>query len=358
VTNSLLVLMMKSLSSLSKIFRGAWMAMRNGLAGPPSLVEKEEAVNVNAHLENYLNYYQTLEAPRFAVLITGEWGTGKTYLVRKLLPSEGEGAKAVYASLFGLKSAEDVVAAIYAEMHPSEHKLQENIEKVGDAIKGVSVAGFGVGGVGSAFASLVSAKLRKEVDASKTIVLDDLERSEISDKALLGIINHYVEHHRCRVVVIAHDEKLVQGIKEAKEKIFGQTIRIEPDLESAYQAFLPRSRDQMPRNLLPFTVERLRRFSRKVTFNHYVFSARQCSTWFVCSRCLTGDIAKIATLCRKCCRYSWRMILRFAVAVSGKRSWNGAMASSSGAASLPKRSRVFLSKQWLDTRKSTLQACY
>ncbi|MFO1104006.1 MAG: P-loop NTPase fold protein [Methylocystis sp.] len=214
------------------------MAIGNVLAGSASPVEKEEAANVNAHLENYLDYYQTLEAPRFAVLITGEWGTGKTYLVGKRLCLQGEDAKAIYVSLFGLKTAEDVVATIYAEMHPSEHKLQENIEKVGEAFKGVSVAGFGVGGAGSAFASLISAKLRKEVDASKTIVLDDLERSEISAKVLLGIINHYVEHYFCRVVVIAHDEKLVQGIKDAREKIFGQTIRVEPDLESAYKVFL------------------------------------------------------------------------------------------------------------------------
>lgn len=99
------------------------MAIRNVLAGSPSPVGNEEAANVNAHLENYLNYYQTLEAPRFAVLITGEWGTGKTYLVRKLLPSEGDEAKAIYVSLFGLKTAEDVVAAIHAEMHPSTDRL-------------------------------------------------------------------------------------------------------------------------------------------------------------------------------------------------------------------------------------------
>lgn len=55
---------------------------------------------------------------------------------------------------------------------------------------------------------------------------------------MLGVINKYVEHHLCRVVVIAHDEKLVHEIQEAKEKIFGQTIMVEPDVQSAFTAFL------------------------------------------------------------------------------------------------------------------------
>ncbi|MGJ0394700.1 MAG: P-loop NTPase fold protein [Methylocystis sp.] len=215
------------------------MAIRNGsLAGASSPIEKDEAASVNAHLENYLDYYQTLEAPRFAVLITGEWGTGKTYLVKKLLPPEGEGRKAFYVSLFGRKSSEEVMAAVYAEMHPTGEKVQKHLEKLGEATKGMSAFGFGLGGAGSFATNLIGAVLKKEVDSSKVIVFDDLERSALKPKILLGVINHYVEHYGCRVVVIAHDEKLVKGINKAKEKIFGQTIRIEPDLEAAYQAFI------------------------------------------------------------------------------------------------------------------------
>jgi hypothetical protein len=192
----------------------------------------------NVHLKNYLSYYQALETPLFAVLITGEWGTGKTHLVKKLLPWEGDDPKAYYVSLFGLKSSEELVAAVYAEMYPLVDKAQKGIEKLGEAIKGMSLYGVGIGGAGSVIANLLAANIRKEVDPSKVIIFDDLERSDINDKVLLGIINHYVEHYKCRVVVIAHDEKLVEGIKEAKEKIFGQTIRIEPDMVSAFDAFL------------------------------------------------------------------------------------------------------------------------
>jgi KAP family P-loop domain len=194
--------------------------------------------NPNSHLKSYIEYYQTLEAPRFAVLVTGEWGTGKTHLVKALLPWEGENAKACYVSLFGMKSSEEIVAAVYSEMHPELAKTEKKIEGAGEAIRGVSVFGFALGGVGSFLASVAAAKMRKDVDQSKIIIFDDLERSDVNEKVLLGTINNYVEHYKCKVIVIAHEDYLIQGIKDSKEKIFGQTIRITPDLQSAFDSFL------------------------------------------------------------------------------------------------------------------------
>jgi Cdc6-like AAA superfamily ATPase len=81
----------------------------------------------NSHLKNYIEYYQNLEAPRFAVLVTGEWGTGKTHLLKELLPWEGENAKACYISLFGMKNSEEVFAAVYAGMHPVSDKIARKI---------------------------------------------------------------------------------------------------------------------------------------------------------------------------------------------------------------------------------------
>jgi hypothetical protein len=84
---------------------------------------------------------------------------------------------------------------------------------------------------------LVGAFLRQEVDKSKPIIFDDLERCGLGVKETLGIINLYVEHHGCRVIVIAHDDKLMKEFIEAKEKIFGQTIRVEPQVAAAFGRF-------------------------------------------------------------------------------------------------------------------------
>ncbi|HFS3124102.1 TPA: P-loop NTPase fold protein, partial [Escherichia coli] len=43
-------------------------------------------MNYNEELTSYLNYLVDLEkSPNFAVMIDGEWGSGKTWFVRKLM---------------------------------------------------------------------------------------------------------------------------------------------------------------------------------------------------------------------------------------------------------------------------------
>lgn len=182
-------------------------------------------------LEHYLAYYVGRSEPGFAVLVTGEWGTGKTYQVTKALPE----SHAYYVSLFGLSTPQDIEAAVFAKMFPGKagmKKLADIIPPVNVGIPGaVSIP---IGGVAS---SLANTFIKSTVDASKPLILDDLERCAIPPKELLGIINRYVEHHKCRVIVIAHDEKIVGGLQEAKEKIFGQTIKIGPDIEAAFEHF-------------------------------------------------------------------------------------------------------------------------
>ncbi len=40
--------------------------------------------NSNKHIEEFLDYYLNKEqSPDYAVLITGCWGSGKTYFIRK-----------------------------------------------------------------------------------------------------------------------------------------------------------------------------------------------------------------------------------------------------------------------------------
>lgn len=41
------------------------------------------------HLTDYLSYFQTLKSPGYAVLVTGDWGVGKTHQVRQSIPKDG-----------------------------------------------------------------------------------------------------------------------------------------------------------------------------------------------------------------------------------------------------------------------------
>jgi hypothetical protein len=184
------------------------------------------------YLEQYLSYYVSRLEPGYAVLVTGGWGSGKTYQVTRALPK----SHAYYVSLFGLATPEAIEAQIFSAMYPWKAAIKKTSEKAdGVNLELPIVGGLGMGGLASAMASIF---IKNEVDASKPLILDDLERSTVDIKILLGLINHYVEHHKCRVIVIAHDAKIVSEFTETKEKVFGQTIVVQPDIEAAFQGFI------------------------------------------------------------------------------------------------------------------------
>jgi GTPase SAR1 family protein len=81
------------------------------------------AAKSNKHGWDYLTYYLGLKhAPGFAVLVSGPWGVGKTYLLKAFLKEEfgEETANYVYVSLYGLSSIEEIDDALFqAALRPS-----------------------------------------------------------------------------------------------------------------------------------------------------------------------------------------------------------------------------------------------
>jgi hypothetical protein len=182
-------------------------------------------------LSSFLEYYSSLKEPRYAVLVTGEWGTGKTYQVRQAIPND----QSYYISLFGMDRSEDVIASVYAEMFPRKAQIKKLASSVGETA--AEIPGFGSLAVNGLASGLIGAFLRQEVKSDKPLIFDDLERCSLGPKEILGIMNLYVEHHGCRVIVIAHDEKLAGEFVGTKEKVFGQTISVKPQIEEAFLDF-------------------------------------------------------------------------------------------------------------------------
>jgi hypothetical protein len=196
------------------------------------------------HLEHYLRYYDTLEKPRYAVLVTGEWGIGKTTQVRHILrviynekSAKSERSKEhVYVSLFGVSSIDDIDAEIVTQLNLSTNLFLKIPAIAGSLVDAVT---------GGAAAEAIGAKLagpilRRELQNNdgRTIVFDDLERSGLELSLLAGVLNRYIEHFGFRVILIAHDNKLVDQFSESKEKLIGQTIKVELQTEAAWLAFV------------------------------------------------------------------------------------------------------------------------
>lgn len=180
-----------------------------------------------SHLKEYLDYYKTLSNPGYGVLVTGDWGSGKTHQVKEILHPE----EIHYISLFGIQTTEEIYSSVFAKMYPSRSVAKD----IANASNGSGAGPVNLGGLLSGVANAI---IRESVNNEKIIVFDDLERSSVSTNDLLGAFNKYIEHHSCRVVVLAHDKKITQEFNGIKEKVFGQTISVVPQTSKAFDSFV------------------------------------------------------------------------------------------------------------------------
>ena len=67
---------------------------------------------------------------------------------------------------------------------------------------------------------------------------------------MLGAINIYIEHHKCNVIMIAHDDKIEGFLSDMKEKIIGHIIRVNPNISDALERFISGHRDEEYRKFL------------------------------------------------------------------------------------------------------------
>jgi hypothetical protein len=93
----------------------------------------------NEHILSYLRYYcDPAQNFDYAVLLTGPWGVGKTFLTKKFLeartidsPADGPVRKHLYVSLYGITSVQQIDDELFRQLHPV---LSSKTMKVGWAI--------------------------------------------------------------------------------------------------------------------------------------------------------------------------------------------------------------------------------
>lgn len=196
---------------------------------------KTDKEPTNENLRSYISYYNSLKNPKYAVLVKGEWGVGKTHLINNILKDNEK----FYVSLFGLTTIQEVHSAVFIKMYPARSWIRKIMNWFGNSSMKANDITLTLGPL---IGNIANALIKEKVDNSKPIVFDDLERCSIDPEDLFGAINKYVEHHGCKVIVIAHDEKLNEGLTDKKEKIFGQVIKVTPDIKNAFEQFIKKSK--------------------------------------------------------------------------------------------------------------------
>ena len=194
--------------------------------------------------------YITREETAGALLLTGEWGCGKTYLIKEIAQKLNKGKKYCIAviSLFGINNTEQLKEKVKDEflqlslsnagkLASQASKALDLTRKIAEAANenlqnsSVSTAAKGVGAILSINpADFISVK-NKIGKKQFVLIFDDFERCKIDKKVdLMGTINDYTENRHIKTVIVAAENKIVDDdYKEFKEKVISSTIQIKSD---------------------------------------------------------------------------------------------------------------------------------
>ncbi|HIH4689238.1 TPA: P-loop NTPase fold protein, partial [Escherichia coli] len=215
-----------------------------------------------------LNYYLNTSTPEYAFMITGGWGAGKTYFIENFIKEYNKNAidsqsgnKIIKISLFGFKTTSSIDEMIFQSLHPL---LGHRYTKLaGNILKGALKLGCKIDINGDSKpdvdinASLDKIKFREifstNTDSGEIIIaLDDLERTDIPLKEILGYVNYLVEISKVKVILIANEKILHEKDKSSedkntdiyskfKEKVIGKTFQIKHNIDNVLDGFLDES---------------------------------------------------------------------------------------------------------------------
>lgn len=204
-----------------------------------------------------LEYFCNIKNPVGALLLTGDWGCGKTYLVDHELRERLKDSHVILKiSLFGIDSIEKINATIKKSWVESAFGIASKVPKVvkdaakitkelskSFADKGDAVAGIAGGVLAFDISELI--KVKNTIGEKKVVLaFDDIERSRLDTTDILGVINEYCENQHFNVIVIANEEKLpIEGeaeirYKEIKEKVIQRTLNYSPDYKKIIDSII------------------------------------------------------------------------------------------------------------------------
>ena len=157
-----------------------------------------------------------IKDPRYtqAVMINGEWGSGKTFFVENTLMSYLEEYIVVRYSLYGVQSSEQVINDIKNEMLKKvieKSSFKKNNFTIPSKLIEITPNLFDVIWKRLGFETKNIVTLINQIDYDKSkmiIIFDDLERTGMEIAEVLGVINSFVECQKLKVVIIANENEI------------------------------------------------------------------------------------------------------------------------------------------------------
>lgn len=201
-------------------------------------------------IEDYLNEKNT----DYAVMISGEWGSGKTYFFNNTIIPEIKKQEwnVVELSLFGIKTAGEIYSSIFIESLNYLKNVREKaklpwVQKVSAIYEAIQIKISDLPIIGKIPIQINTDQLFKNLLLQKdseelkriVIVFDDFERSGVDISECLGVISEFTTLG-VKVFVIANDQevKRIGEYEKLKEKVIRRTLYFTPDFEEYFEGII------------------------------------------------------------------------------------------------------------------------
>jgi DNA polymerase III delta prime subunit len=178
-------------------------------------MNKDEIVEVVQH-------YVQDDMAKYALMINGAWGSGKTFLyenylieaISKMVVGKNEMKYNIYVSLYGIPTVEELSKQIvsnyllYAKANGNEI-VKKGAKSLAGIIGIVSKAiSFSVGSISADFSNILQ-EISGLVEVKNLVIcLDDLERCTIPINEFFGYINNLIEHCESKVIILADENNI------------------------------------------------------------------------------------------------------------------------------------------------------
>ncbi len=175
-------------------------------------------------VESILDYIRS-DYTDYAIMLNGEWGSGKTYFWNnKIKPKiesmnlNGRRYTAIYMSLYGISNLEEISKKIFIE---TTQLMDKNLKKYMDASGVKNIPEYAKTGLDMAnFFGVTQNGDRIDYAQffstdDKVLCFDDLERANVDVIDILGYINNFVEHDHIKTIIICNEKELSTKLKNS-----------------------------------------------------------------------------------------------------------------------------------------------
>ena len=238
----------------------------------------------NNEITQYIEHYIEKDKTKNAIMLSGDWGIGKShYIQHELVPflQTKKNVQCVVISLYGMNNVAEISKSIYLELRAKKLQSQNEITATGKMMaktvwKGIT----SYLGIDLSCSEEDMQKIYESVNLSgKLIIMEDIERTQINILELLGYVNSLVEQDRIKVLLVVNEKELIEYVSNdngvlsekkttedsldvarskiraytektqkyfaVKEKTIGDTLQFEGDFKSAVKSIILNYKDSL-----------------------------------------------------------------------------------------------------------------